>query len=407
VNEGWLNGRVSDCVFAIAVGKSVNGGDTPATASEMGVLKTSAVSTGCFRPSENKIIVATETHLASVPVLAGMILIGRSNTKELVGGSALVRDDHPNLFLPDKIWAVRVKEGFDSGWLHAYLSSPRVRGTLRELASGSSAGMKNISMPSLLGLEVRYPPLPEQRKIAEILGAWDDAIEMAGRLRESKQRGYRALSFELVAQSTRDLAPLSKVVKPVSQRNNIYERRVLTSSSQRGLVDQESYFKRRVAGADLANYYLLERGDFAYNRSSSIGSPYGAVRRLNDHASGVVSTLYLCFRISESSKVNPNYLDHLFRSNLLDRQLVSIVSEGARAHGLLNVSKADFLELTIPLPAIDRQSKIASALDSALIEIALIDREIALLREQKRGLMQKLLTGDIRVTVDPTEEAEP
>ncbi|MBT2497570.1 restriction endonuclease subunit S [Agromyces sp. ISL-38] len=270
--------------------------------------------------------------------------------------------------------------------------------------AASSRKDPNITRSDVQGFRVPLPPLSEQRKIVEILRSWDDAIEKAERHRHHKGERNRSLITRLIAAGhDAHSTPLARFVRPITAKNTISETRVLTSSAARGLVDQRAYFKKGIASVDLSGYYLLERGDFAYNRSSSINSPFGAIRRLNEYSHGVISTLYICFRHTNDELADADFLDHLLRSGYLDRQLALITHEGARNHGLLNIAKDDFFELTAPLPPIRVQRQIASALDERARELALLDREIELLRTQKRGLMQKLLTGEIRV--NSNEEA--
>ena len=110
---------------------------------------------------------------------------------------------------------------------------------------------------------------------------------------------------------------------------------VLTIAAQYGLVDQESFFNKTVASENLAGYYLLHKGEFAYNRSYSAGYDWGAVKRLEKYPEGVLSTLYICFKIDESA-VDSDYLAYYFESTKWHKGLSDIAGEGARNHGLLS-----------------------------------------------------------------------
>ena len=116
---------------------------------------------------------------------------------------------------------------------------------------------------------------------------------------------------------------------------------VLTIAAQYGLVNQESFFNKSVASENLTGYYLLHKGEFAYNRSYSAGYDWGAVKRLDDYDEGVLSTLYICFKINETI-VDSDYLSYYFESIKWHRGLSDIAGEGARNHGLLNVSMTDY-----------------------------------------------------------------
>jgi len=191
---------------------------------------------------------------------------------------------------------------------------------------------------------------------------------------------------------------LGNFIERVTRRNTAGNLNVLTISAQDGLISQSRYFNRTVAGADLSNYYLLRQGEFAYNRSTSNGYPYGAIKRLDRYPTGVVSTLYLCFALKKNAPVVPNYLSQYFEAGILNSGLRTIAKEGARAHGLLNVTVDEFFGLDVFLPPVNDQRAIADILDACDEELRLIRAQRAAIERQKRGLMQRLLTGKVRVS---------
>jgi hypothetical protein len=147
----------------------------------------------------------------------------------------------------------------------------------------------------------------------------------------------------------------------------------LTASGEYGLIDQSAFFNRSVAGHHLKDYYLLKKGEFAYNRSSMKNYPYGAIKRLDRYEEGILSTLYICFSITNNHG-NSNYFRHLFESGLLNRQLRTITQVGSRAHGLLNVALKDFLNIKVPQPSHEEQVSIAEVLSSADNEINQLEK---------------------------------
>ncbi|GAA2661374.1 restriction endonuclease subunit S [Streptomyces vastus] len=167
---------------------------------------------------------------------------------------------------------------------------------------------------------------------------------------------------------------LGDVVSRVATRNSVGNENVLTISAAHGLVNQREFFNRRVASTDLSQYYLLERGDFAYNKSYSDGWPVGVVRQLERYDSGVVSPLYICFRPNRDA-VCPEFLQHYFDSGVLDDAIQAIAKEGVRNHGLLNVRVADFFSLKLTLPPLEEQRRIAEILDSVERDIDRVSRE--------------------------------
>jgi type I restriction enzyme, S subunit len=156
---------------------------------------------------------------------------------------------------------------------------------------------------------------------------------------------------------------LGSISSRVSRRNSVNNRNVLTISARYGLVSQEKFFNRQVASADLTQYFLLDRGEFAYNKSYSAGYPAGVVRKLDLYDAGVVSPLYICFRVDPDA-ADPAFVSHYFESGILNDAILSIAKEGVRNHGLLNVKVGDFFALDLHLPKLDEQRRIAEILDS-------------------------------------------
>ncbi len=187
-------------------------------------------------------------------------------------------------------------------------------------------------------------------------------------------------------------------VREVTRKNTVGITLVLTASGEHGLVDQRRYFNRSVAGMDLTRYQLLRKGEFAYNRSAMNGFPYGATKRLDEHEAGALSTLYLCFAIADPD-LDSDYLKHVFDSGILNRQLRPIVRVGARAHGLLNVMNDDFLSISIPFPGIGEQRQIAEVVNALDKEIELLGALRRAIEMKKRGLLSRLLSGDIPATI--------
>ena len=119
----------------------------------------------------------------------------------------------------------------------------------------------------------------------------------------------------------------------------------LTISAQYGLINQNEFFEKRIASKDVSGYYLIQKGEFAYNKSTSGDAPWGAIKRLDRYENGVLSTLYIVFSIVDESYTNSDYL-----ASLWHKDVKAIAAEGARNHGLLNIAPADFFETTVSIP---------------------------------------------------------
>ena len=117
----------------------------------------------------------------------------------------------------------------------------------------------------------------------------------------------------------------------------------MTIAAQYGLVSQEEFFNKNVASENLSGYYLLQNGDFAYNKSYSGDYVWGTVKRLDNYEQGVLSPLYICFR-PDSAKVDSDFLVYYFESKKWHKAVADIAGEGARNHGLLNISVIDYFK---------------------------------------------------------------
>jgi type I restriction enzyme S subunit len=289
-----------------------------------------------------------------------------------------------------------------------------VTGNIERKAHGFKTTLVHVRKADITGQVIGVPPLAEQRKIVAILGAWDEAIAAAERLVAALRHRKRGLMRQLLIVDRESGQParrfpgsvnpwrserLDQIFARVTRKNSTRNTNVLTASGEHGLVSQAEYFKRVIAGEAIENYYLLHRGEFAYNRSSSDGYPYGAVKQLVGHDAGILSTLYLCFCLADAT-YDDNFYRHFFEAGGLNHGIYSIAQEGARNHGLLNVGVADFFGLHVPVPEPAEQLRLAKFFDTVDEEINVAEQHLALLRQQKRGLMQLLLTGQVRVPIE-------
>ena len=301
------------------------------------------------------------------------------------------------------IWKVVISSIIDKLFLYDYLEMD-ARKLYNQIQGGTMAHITKGDM------EQRYilvPPMEEQRKIAEILGVWDEAIEKQSRLIEKLELRKRALMQRLLTGRTRlpgfttpwQKVKLGEICKRVTRRNEENNQNVMTISAQKGFVSQTDFFNKSVASSTLDNYYLVLKDEFCYNKSYSNGYPMGAIKRLKEADKAVVTTLYICFSIIDKQKLSIDFFEQYCENGEFNQGLMKIANEGGRAHGLLNVTPTDFFSLVMLLPTLPEQKAIAEVLTTADNEIATHRKKLDALRLQKRGLMQQLLTGKTRVKI--------
>ena len=261
-----------------------------------------------------------------------------------------------------------------------------------------------INNKHIIPYKICLPPIEEQRKIAEILGVWDEAIEKQSRLIEKLELRKRALMQRLLTGRTRlpgfttpwQKRRMKDCFEHITDTSNGCEYLPMTISARLGLISQKDKFDRVIAGDSLKKYTHIQKGDFAYNKGNSNLYEMGCIYRLKEQ-DAVVPFVYICFRPKQN--VIGEFYQHFFINHGLDRQLKRIITSGARGDGLLNVDKTDFFELEIVYPPIAEQKAIAEVLTAADNEIATHCKKLDALRLQKRGLMQQLLTGKTRVKI--------
>lgn len=289
----------------------------------------------------------------------------------------------------------------------AFMKSASARRLYQRIATGSLDEKKRIHLSELKKQLVPYPKKEEQDKIAEILSTWDEGIETLEKLIEQKEIFHKALMKNLLIGKIRLFGYNSKwthskfnsIFERITRKNEELNSNILTISAQNGLISQKDFYNKRIASVDTSKYILLKNGEFAYNKSYSNGYPLGAIKRLDLYEKGVVSSLYICFKLNNSDNCS-DFWKYYFEAGMLNREIKMIAQEGARNHGLLNMATEDFFNMLLYHPKDSKeQQKIAEILNKSDKEIQLLNSKLEKLKEQKKGLMQKLLTGQIRVKV--------
>ena len=241
-----------------------------------------------------------------------------------------------------------------------------------------------LAVNKLLKIETFVPSKEEQYKIASLLKFLDERIATQNKIIEDLKLLRDGISDAMFC-TPKQSAPrkrikgfysdwqkvhLKDICSRVSQKNtNGRCDLVLTIAAKYGLVSQLDFFNKSVASENLEGYYLLQKGDFAYNKSYSSEYTCGAVKRLERYEEGVLSPLYICFR-PDPSKVNSDYLSYYFESTKWYREIMDISVEGARNHGLLNISVVDYFNTIHRIPNMDEQKCIANVIKAIMHKIS-------------------------------------
>lgn len=188
-----------------------------------------------------------------------------------------------------------------------------------------------------------------------------------------------------------NIKQLGKITTRVTRKNTDLESDLpLTISAQYGLVDQKTYFDRQIASRDISGYFLIKKGEFAYNKSYSNGYPLGAIKRLDKYHSGVLSTLYIIFKPNEKL-ICSNYLASYYDTNYWYKEVSMYAAEGARNHGLLNIAPSDFFKTRLNYPIdVKEQNKIGNFFQKIDQIIELQQKSLDTTRDYKKSMLQKM-----------------
>lgn len=305
-----------------------------------------------------------------------------------------------NIILGGDLNIIRLHK--DDGAFMAYQLNGKRKIDIAQLAQGVS--VVHLYGENIKAIKTYNPCLQEQQKIVKLLSMLDERIEVQNKIIEDLKKLKSAIAETLFCTPKESmpakrvspynkewkLIKLSDICQRVQTKNTGNQcRQVLTIAAQHGLVNQEDFFNKTVASENLEGYYLLQKGDFAYNKSYSGGYTWGAIKRLEWYDKGVLSPLYICFR-PDSSKVNADFLAHYFESKKWHKGIADIAGEGARNHGLLNISVIDFFNTIHRIPDLDEQKDIARILNSLSSKLSCEQRVIQNLTMQRSYLLHKM-----------------
>ena len=396
----WEEKKLGDVCDSILVGFPFKGQDITDDTTGTPILRAYSIGEGIIRHGQDY-----DKYYPNDPAVLKKYAVKPSDIVISMDGSvgrniAMVSDKEDGYLLIQRVARLRITK-YPVQLIYQQIISQR----FKDFAAGEKVGavIAHISQKQIESFPVFVPQnVAEQNVISDCLLELDDLISAQDKKVESLKLHKKGLSQQLFPQPGETTPRLrfpgftgewkQKTVKDVfsriTQKNAENNTNVLTISAQYGLISQLEFFKKLVAAADVTGYYLLHKGDFAYNKSSSQGRPVGAIKPLKLYDKGVVSTLYICFRCKNSTEID--FWEQYFDAGLLDKELMSIAQEGARNHGLLNIPTSGFFDLSILSPSKDEQLKIASCLSALDDTIHFESDKLDELKAHKKGLMQQL-----------------
>ena len=323
-----------------------------------------------------------------------VIITKDSETQDDIAVSAIVREEVPNLICGYHLAIIRSKDNrLSSEYLNKLFDAQTIRHYFATLANGVTRfGLTSNAVNNAL---IPLPPLHEQKKIAEILSTWDEAIEQTRKLIDAKKHRKKALMQQLLTGKKR-LPGFRKSWKEYHLRELFHERRetnceylpLLAITGKNGIIPASDIERKDSSSTDKSRYKRIAPGDIGYN-TMRMWQGVSAVTR----SEGIVSPAYtICI---PNNDVDVDFMGYLFKlSNII--HLFWRFSQGL-VNDTLNLKFHNFSKIRIKIPPEDEQHRIAEVLATADNEIKALEQKLSSLEKQKRGMMQKLLTGEIRV----------
>ena len=263
-----------------------------------------------------------------------------------------------------------------------------------------AANIPSVSKKDVEEFLISYPKSKEeQTKIGNFFKQLDDTIALHQREFEKFKILRKAYLKHIFIDNTTQFRAektipweqrkLGEVVERITRKNlNLESRLPLTISAQDGLISQTEFFDKQVASKNISGYYLIENGEFAYNKSYSNGYPWGAIKRLDKYKNGVLSTLYIVFKPID---VDSQFLVSYFDTTFWHSEIAEIAVEGARNHGLLNIPVMDFFRIKIKIPkSKEEQTQIGNFFKQLDDTISLHQKELAKYQQIKTACLEKM-----------------
>ncbi|UMV16587.1 restriction endonuclease subunit S [Shigella flexneri] len=317
--------------------------------------------------------------------------------------------------LNQRVLKIVPKNNASSGYILNLLRSELILSVLYSFPGGTKQA--NLSAKQLQELPVLIPPELEQKKIAQILSTWDKAISVTEKLLTNSQQQKKALMQQLLTGKKRlglpagsyefkitrygsipkdwDYPAIKEICTQVSEKNSAaVDHPVLSCSKYDGFVDSLKYFNKKVYSDDLSGYRLIHRGCFGFP-SNHIEE--GSIGLQNLYDTGIVSPIYVVFRASPT-KVDNSYLYAVLKTDHYKQIFGAATNASVDRRGSLRWK--EFNQIHVPLPPLKEQQKISAILSAADAEITTLEKKLACLKDEKKALMQQLLTGKRRVKVD-------
>ncbi|PAK66413.1 restriction endonuclease subunit S [Lactococcus lactis] len=327
-----------------------------------------------------------------------MVLNDKTANGTIIGRTLLVEKDNEYV-INQRTEIISPKENFDSNFAYTILNGP-FREKVKRIVQGGT--QIYVNYPAVSNLNLELPKIEEQQKIGSFFKQLDDTIALHQRkldLLKEQKKGYLQKMFPKNGAKVPELRfagfaddweerKLKDVTERVRSNDGRMDLPTLTMSASSGWLDQKDRFSGDISGKEKKNYTLLKKGELSYNHGNSKLAKYGVVFSLTNYEEALVPRVYHSFKALENTSAD--FIEYMFSTKLPDRELGKLISSGARMDGLLNINYDDFMNIHISIPNYEEQILMSAFFRKLDENIALHQRKLDLLKEQKKGFLQKM-----------------
>lgn len=393
--DTWSSAYLSKLIVSLDAGVSVNSIDELPDDNEHSILKTSCVSFGYFDNRERKKVVKDEIPRLKEMLVSNSILISRMNTPALVGANAYIKDAPENTFVPDRLWQVKVNDNIcNIKWLANFLSSDKGRSLLKEQASGTSNSMKNITKKDVFQIMLDFPSKEEQTKIANFLSSVDEKITLLNKQYDLLCKYKKSMMQKIFSQEVRFkhergeklsdwneilLGKVGEIITGKTPSTSITEYwngdiLFTTPTDMNDSIKYLSATERKVTSKGIKR--ILPKGTIMFTCIASIGKM-------------ALSTLpCITNQQINSIIVNEKYNNEFIYYHLQHIKPKIIASQANTTVPIVN--KSDFSAISLQIPTLEEQTKIANFLSALDDKIFAKKAELDNLKTWKQGLLQQM-----------------
>ena len=395
----WSQVKLKDLVLSLDAGVSVNGEDVSVTEDDFSVLKTSCVSLGTFNPDERKkVTLEHEILRLKEPLLNNSLVMNRSNTPLLVASSAFIRNAPKKTYLSDKLWQFKVNQNANIQWIAFHLSNETTLIKLRDMATGTSNSMKNITKPDVLNFDLIAPSKSEQTKIASFLSAVDEKISQLTQKHALLSQYKQGMMQKLFSQQIRFKADdgsefgewesrslgevgeniIGLTYSPTDVTNDGSGILVLRSSNiKNGRLDKSDQVR---VNKKIKDKIIVQANDILICTRNGSQRLIGKSVIINDDEEMTFGAFMSVYR-SEYNR----FIAYLMQTPWFFEQVQ--MNLGARIN---QITTGTLNEFTFDFPCLEEQTKIANFLSAIDQKIEVVAQQIEQVKTWKKGLLQQM-----------------